>query len=235
MNDRKRRENMRTKKAFLLAVIFLLVLCSAPVSAASYKISKKSVTLYMPGQTKTRLSVKGGSKKARNWSSSKKSVATVSANGTVTARKPGKTIISVRCGKQKLTCSVTVKRALKKVKTGYVYNKKTPGGIGKDSTSLIVLKVSGNRIKFLFTFMSASGRMVDTNVITARISGNKVSAFRWKDSNGKTGTGTLSFGQKKVTIRMKSAGYYLWPTKAVFRFQKTLGKEEIRRLSEGWL
>lgn len=83
--------------------------------------------------------------------------------------------------------------------------------------------------------MSASGRMVDTNVITARISGNKVSAFRWKDSNGKTGTGTLSFGQKKVTIRMKSAGYYLWPTKAVFRFQKTLGKEEIRRLSEGWL
>ena len=87
---------MRTKKAFLLAVIFLLVLCSAPVSAASYKISKKSVTLYMPGQTKTRLSVKGGNKKARNWSSSKKSVATVSANGTVTARKPGKTIISVQ-------------------------------------------------------------------------------------------------------------------------------------------
>lgn len=226
---------MKKKLWLLLITMLLLLTLSIPVSAATCKLSKTTATLYLPDQPRLKLKVKGSSKKPKKWSSSQKNVATVSSNGTVTARKPGKTVISVKCGKQTLKCTVTVKKASKKVKTGYVYNKKTAAGVGNDSMSLSVLKVSGNKIKFLLTFMSASGRMAETEVITATMNGNKVSKFRWEDSYGKSGTGSLDFGKKKVTIRMRSAGNSFWPKNETFRYQKTLSKEDIQRLSDGWL
>ena len=43
------------------------------------------------------------------WKSSKKSVLTVDANGKITAKKKGKATITIKAGKKKATCKVTVK------------------------------------------------------------------------------------------------------------------------------
>lgn len=92
------------KKASVLLFALILVVCMAlPVSAAS--ISKKKVTI-CTGQT-IQLKVNGVKKKAR-WTSSNKSVATVTQKGKVSAKKKGTTAITAKIGKKKYTCKVTV-------------------------------------------------------------------------------------------------------------------------------
>lgn len=79
------------------------------------KISlKKKVTLY-EGETlklKAKLKPKGSTAKIK-WKSSKKKVASVSKNGTVTARKKGKAVITAQLpNSKKAKCKVTVKKAV---------------------------------------------------------------------------------------------------------------------------
>lgn len=62
------------------------------------------------GKTQT-LKVYGTSSEV-NWSSSKKSVATVSKKGVVKAKKAGKAVITAKCGKYTLKCKVTVKKPI---------------------------------------------------------------------------------------------------------------------------
>ena len=92
------------KKTSVLLFALMLVVCMAlPVSAAS--ISKKKVTI-CTGQT-IRLKVNGVKKKAR-WTSSNKSVATVTQKGKVSAKKKGITTVTAKIGKKKYTCKVAV-------------------------------------------------------------------------------------------------------------------------------
>lgn len=53
------------------------------------------------------LKVIGNSKKVK-WSSSKKTVASVGTNGKVTAKRPGKSVITAKVGKKKYKCEITV-------------------------------------------------------------------------------------------------------------------------------
>lgn len=92
------------KTSVLLFALILVVCMTLPVSAAS--ISKKKVTI-CTGQT-IQLKVNGVKKKAR-WTSSNKSVATVTSKGKVTAKKKGKAVITARIGNKKYKCTITVK------------------------------------------------------------------------------------------------------------------------------
>lgn len=71
------------------------------------ELSSDNITLE-EGKTKT-LKVNGTSSNVY-WSSSKKSVATVSNKGVVKAKKAGKAVITAKCGKYSLKCNVTVKK-----------------------------------------------------------------------------------------------------------------------------
>ena len=96
----------KSKKLLSIMTVLLLIVCMAvPVSAAT-KISKKKATLKV-GQT-LQLKVTGTKKKPK-WTSSKKSVATVSSKGRVKAKKKGTATITAKVGKKKYTCKVTVK------------------------------------------------------------------------------------------------------------------------------
>lgn len=98
----------KSKKLLAIFTIMLLIVCMAvPVSAAG-KINKKKVTLKV-GQT-LQLKVTGTKGKVK-WTSSKKSVATVSSKGRVKAKKKGSATITAKIGKKKYTCKVTVKNA----------------------------------------------------------------------------------------------------------------------------
>lgn len=65
----------------------------ATVKAAGYTLKNNTITLVT---------------NAKSFTTSKKTVATVSSNGVVTAKKKGKTVITVICGKSKKKVKVTV-------------------------------------------------------------------------------------------------------------------------------
>ena len=69
------------------------------------EISQTSLLL-VKGQSK-KLKIKNAAGKVK-WTSSKKSVASVSSSGQVKARKKGKTVITANVGGEKKTCKVTV-------------------------------------------------------------------------------------------------------------------------------
>lgn len=80
------------------------------VEAAQVKLNTKKVTL-RKGETK-KLKLKNASGKIK-WKSSKKSVASVSSNGLVKAKKTGKTTVTAIYKNKQYKCAVTVKASSK--------------------------------------------------------------------------------------------------------------------------
>ncbi len=119
----------RSKKA--LAVVLSAALCVGSLVAPSkaeaakvkkIKLNKKKVTLYLGGKKadkKVKLKATITPKKAKKvklkWTSSKKKIATVNKKGVVTAKKAGKTVITVKAGKKKAKCTIVVKKGAKPV------------------------------------------------------------------------------------------------------------------------
>lgn len=100
------------KKSLAILFIVGMIISALPTNVqaagkSKIKLSKKKLTLYV-GNTKT-LKLKG-TKKTPKWSSSRKSVATVTKKGKIKAKKKGSTVITARLGKKKYKCKVTVKK-----------------------------------------------------------------------------------------------------------------------------
>lgn len=76
---------------------------------AKTKIYLNKTSLKLKPGNSSQLRIVGTKKKA-NWSSSKKSVATVSASGKVKAKATGKTNITAKVSGKKYTCKVTVSK-----------------------------------------------------------------------------------------------------------------------------
>lgn len=108
---------MNTKKKLfsrmMILMMTVMLLLPLTASAATVKLNKSKVTL-MKGASYTL--VLQNNEKAIKWSTSKKSVATVSANGKVTAKKKGTATITAKVGKKKYKCKVTVKQPVTSIK-----------------------------------------------------------------------------------------------------------------------
>lgn len=97
------------KKRIISSLLVLLLLAAILVPSnaqAAVKISKSKATIYV-GQT-LQLKLNGTTKKA-NWSTSNKSVATVTTKGKVTAKKEGSATITAKVSGKTYNCNVTVK------------------------------------------------------------------------------------------------------------------------------
>ena len=90
----------------LLLLASILVPCTAQ---AAIKLNKSKATINI-GET-LQLKITGTNKKT-TWSSSKKTVATVTSRGKVTAKKTGTTTITAKTNGKKYTCKITVKEEL---------------------------------------------------------------------------------------------------------------------------
>lgn len=103
------------KRVSVLIVIFIItsLLTSGIVQAATVKISKAKATMEVDSTLKLKIT---GTKAKVTWSSSKKSVATVSSAGTITAKAEGAATITATVSNKKYTCKVTVVNS-NKVKT----------------------------------------------------------------------------------------------------------------------
>lgn len=101
---------MLKKKTYIsFLLLLMMVAIFAPVKTqAKIKLNAKSKTLTV-GKT-CKLKVKGTKKKVK-WSSTKKSVATVTKKGKVKAKKAGKCTIKAKVAGKTLKCKITVKNS----------------------------------------------------------------------------------------------------------------------------
>lgn len=186
----------------ILFVFVLLTLCfsiSLPTSAAA-KISAKSVTLSV-GQSKM-LKV-FGAKKVK-WSSNKKSVASVTAKGKVTAKKKGTATITAKAGKKKFTCKIKVEApkisnkslTLIKGKTAMLSISGTKRQISWSSSNNSVATVSSNG--------TVSGIADGTCTITANVGGKKLYCKVTVKSESKSSNTTTSSSATGVTYSSHS-------------------------------
>ena len=105
----KRRRILFMKKWKVMLCFLVLTLCFvcgfATDTQAAVKLNRSSLTL-VEGQSATLKLT--GTKKTVTWKSNKKTVATVSKKGKVTAKAPGYATISATAGKTTKKCKVTV-------------------------------------------------------------------------------------------------------------------------------
>ncbi len=151
----------KIKKICGVLLIWAMMLTLIPVqsnAAKKVKLNKSKLSLYV-GKSYT-LKLKSNKKKIK-WSSSRKSIATVSSKGKVKAKKKGTCKITAKVGKKKYVCKVTVKKKLVK------NNNDTPEETTKYGS------VSGNITYFYNNFR---GNVPDTNakVILLSTSGSGI-------------------------------------------------------------
>ncbi|MDF2537943.1 MAG: hypothetical protein K0S76_964 [Herbinix sp.] len=151
--------------AFLLAIALftpagVIIAGNASVAqAATIGINTKSITLEIGKTYKLKLN---RTTKKPTWSSGRKSVATVSSYGTVTAKTVGKATITATLNGKKYYCTVTVKEPLKISKTSLSLEK------GTSST----LKVTGNvKSPTWYTSNKSVATVTSTGKITAKALG----------------------------------------------------------------
>lgn len=87
-------------------VVSQIFSASSTSKAASVRLNKSSLSLRAGSSYRLKVT---GTKKKIKWSSSKKSVATVSTSGYVSAKKAGSAKIYASVSGKKLTCKVTVR------------------------------------------------------------------------------------------------------------------------------
>ena len=166
---------------------------------------KKTITLTV-GDTQ-KLTLKG--KKVKYWTSSKKSVATVSSAGLVKAKKAGQTNIKARVGNKDYICIVKVKKKSSSSSSGSsspenITTKVYPTGItlsesskkmytNKQISLSYVLSPDANKITEAYTVTWSSS---DKNVATVDVKGNVYS----HNNTGTTRiTATVKCGNKSYS------------------------------------
>jgi len=140
------------KKLFsMLLVVIMITTLLTPnfAEAATVKISKVNATMEV--DSTLTLKISGTSSKA-TWKTSKRSVATISTSGTVTAIAEGETTITATLSKKKYSCVISVvdstqeeitakKGTVTELSTGlYIIGEDFPAG----KYSVIALSGSGN-------------------------------------------------------------------------------------------
>ena len=126
---------MKQKVLIGMITCLLMVGLLCACTPAKIRLNKTKVTIKV-GQT-YKLKVKGTKKKVK-WTSSKKSVVSVSKKGKIKGKKKGKAIITARVGKKKLKCKVKV---VVKAKTNT-----TSSGCNTDVGEVLKMEIDGKTV-----------------------------------------------------------------------------------------
>ena len=214
------------KRASAIFLVLLLVISIIPaamfaakkktitVSASGAKISSNKMTLCATGTSQ--LTVKYGGKKVSptqaKYSSSKKSIATVSKKGVITAKKKGRTVISIKYkGKtKKITLTVNNPKVTVKANNKSVSKLSMKVGAKSNLTMTVGYKNSGKK-KYSYkkiaaknlTFSSSNKKVATVNKsgrITAKKAGKTTITVKYKTISKKI---TLTVSKKKTTSTKK--------------------------------
>lgn len=172
----------KIKRHICLMLVFMLMVTILPMNvdaASKVKINKTKTTIYV-GQT---ITLKASGAKNVKWSSSNKKVATVSSKGKVTAKKKGSATITVKAGKKKATCKVTVKNP---------FLNKTKVSLKKNETT--TLKLTGAKVKVWSSNNKKVATVSSKGKITAKGTGS--ATITCKDKNNKKYTCKVTVTEK---------------------------------------
>lgn len=148
-------------------------------------INKSSLTLYV-GETYQLNAIADGSVTKAKWSSSKKSIATVSSSGLVTAKKAGKATIKAKIDGKTRKCTVTVKK--REVKPTLSLNPTTASVYVGQSIQLSA-SVTGNSKKVKWSTSNKSIATVKNGKVTGKSYGTVTITAK---ANGLTATCTVN-------------------------------------------
>ena len=172
----------KMKRHICLMLVFMLMVTMLPMNvdaASKVKINKTKTTIYV-GQT---ITLKASGAKNVKWSTSNKKVATVSSKGKVTAKKKGNATITVKAGKKKATCKVTVKNP---------FLNKTKVSLKKNETT--TLKLTGAKVKAWSSNNKKVATVSSKGKITAKGTGS--ATITCKDKNNKKYTCKVTVTEK---------------------------------------
>ena len=193
----RRQANMKRnlKKIFSIFLAVTLLLSSIisfnteSVNAATPKLNKTKITLAVGKSTNLKVSDTNNKVK---WSTSDRTIVTVSEKGKVTGKNVGTAIITAKVGKKNLQCKVTVKVALNRTKAVIAKN------------DYVKLALKGATVK-KFTTSNKKIATVSKNgkVVGKRKGRATITAI---DNNGKKYTCKVtvedpSLNKKKVTLQ----------------------------------
>ena len=189
------------KKASIIFLMFMLLsVIAMPVSASAAKLNKTSISLNV-GKTYT-LKATGTNGKI-TWTSSNKSVATVSSKGVIKARKKGTTVITAKYGKKKLTCKVTVKQPVKSIKLN-----KTSATLKKGNSLTLKATISPSSANNKAVTWTSSNKKVaivsSKGVVKAVGNGTATITVKAKDGSGKKATCKITVGTSSNTTPVKT-------------------------------
>lgn len=188
------------KLSMMMLVCLLLSVIAMPVSANAAKLNKKNVSINV-GKNYTLKAT--GIKGKITWTSSKKSVATVSSKGVVKAKKKGTAVITAKYGKKKITCKVTVKQPVTSIKL----NKASAVLKKGNSLSLkaTVLPGSANNKSVRWTSSNTKIATVSSKgVVTAKSAGTTTITATAKDGSRKKASCKVTVkgsSNKKILIQ----------------------------------
>lgn len=160
------------------------------VKVSKLTLNKKKLTLGAGEKFTLKVSVTPSAATDKlTWKSSKSSVATISQSGKLTAKKAGKTTITVMSSNgKKATCQVTVKKAPKKITL-----KKTNITLKKGKTYQIKAKLPSKSASYKITYTSSKKSVV--KVISAK---GKIKALK----KGKAVITVKTFNGKKAKLKV---------------------------------
>lgn len=161
----------------LLVCLLVFGMTSLTVSAATITLNKSKLSLYIGQTTNLKATALQTVEKVK-WKSSKKSVATVSPSGKITAKKAGKTTITATVEGVKAKCVVTVKKptiSLNKTKlTLYAGDKKTLTATVKGKSQTVKWTSSNKAVASVSSNGKITAKKKGTATITAKANGVKV-------------------------------------------------------------
>ncbi len=113
----------KLKRIMVTTLVFVMSFSFIPMqteATGKVKLNRKNLTLYVGNSSQ--LKVKNTNKKVK-WSSSRKSIASVTQSGRVRARKQGSCRVSAKVAGKRYVCRVTVKKkaSRRKKHVTYVY------------------------------------------------------------------------------------------------------------------
>ena len=188
-----------------MMILFLICLCAIPVQAKTLnvKLTKKTAKQTMNAGTKLTIKAKFGKKaisyKKIKFSTSKKAVATVSKKGVISAKKPGKAVITLKYKhtnkKTYITkIKVTVVQPVKSVKL----DKSTLTMTERDKKVLTATVLPSNATNKSVTWKSSAPSIVSvtSGTVIAKKAGKAVVTVT-TNQGGKTATCTITVKKKE--------------------------------------
>ena len=172
-----------------------------PIAVTSVTLDKTSLSLTEGDSATLTATVKpdNATNKTVNWSSSNTSVATVDANGKVTAVKEGSATITAKAGEKSATCSVTV--AKKVVAVTSVSLNKTSLSLTEGDTATLTATVKPDNATNKTVTWSSSNTAVATVDASGKVTAVKEgSATITAKAGDKTATCAVTVAAKVIAV-----------------------------------